>query len=168
MEHATKIITMKASKVLVTLLLAGLVLSTGCSSTSKGVSTEGNSVKVDFAPLLTVDQPKPVVEAGPKVPFNPVLDAEGVETLKVKVPYWKTEVGLGQAKLLGDSVLVGKTTGINVKNLIHVSQDLPTFRVGTPVLNEGPFGLNVKDGGLNVKIPFVQARIPYPKIKKGE
>ena len=57
---------------------------------------------------------------------------------------------------------------INVKNLIHVSQDLPTFRVGTPVLNEGPFGLNVKDGGLNIKIPFVQARIPYPKIKKGE
>ena len=65
---------MKASKVLVTLLLSGLVLSTGCSSTSKGVSTEGNSVKVDFAPLLTVDQPKPVIEAGPKVPFNPVLD----------------------------------------------------------------------------------------------
>ena len=102
---------MKTSKVLVTLLLTGLVLSTGCSSTSKGVSTEGNSVKVDFAPLLTVDQPKPVIEAGPKVPFNPVLDAEGVETLKVKVPYWKTEVGLGQAKLLGDSVLVGQPIG---------------------------------------------------------
>ena len=159
---------MKASKLLVTLLFAGLVLSTGCSSTSKGFSSEGNSLKIDYPPLLTVDQPKPVVEAGPKVPFNPVLDAEGVETLKLKVPYWKTEVGIGQAKLLGDSVLVGKTTGVNVKNLIHVSQDLPTFRVGTSVLNEGPFGMSVKDGGLTVKVPFVQLRIPYPKIKKGE
>ena len=122
---------MKASKLLVTLLFAGLVLSTGCSSTSKGFSSEGNSLKIDYTPLLSVDQPKPVVEVGQKVPFN-------------------------------------KTTGVNVKNLIHVSQDLPTFRVGTSVLNEGPFGVSVKDGGLTVKVPFVQLRIPYPKIKKGE
>lgn len=157
---------MNTKKLVITsILLTCLATSVGCKSTL--FNTEGDSVKLDMSPLLTVDQPKPTTSVGEDVKFNPVLDAQGVDNLKLKVPYWETNVGIGQVSVLSDTIQVGKVTGVNIPKIVSVSQELPSFRIGTPVMNERPFGVSLKEG-LKVTLPFISINVPYPKIGKGK